>query len=197
MDIDGVCYSKSGKTLIAYPVGKDCTNFVIPSTVERIGVYAFYGTNINEISIPATVKTMGYCAFNNCSNLTKVVIGSGINSILGSTFADCANLSEISLPDSLNTIGYRAFMGPNKIQSITIPANVNKIDAYAFGYVNAQVSFANVSTITTVGESAFSNSTLTDSDKQAILNCNSSACDKISAFGGIKGDVEYTFNGVE
>ena len=43
------------------------------SRLETIGDYAFEWCGITEIIIPASVTTIGWDAFYNCENLTKVV----------------------------------------------------------------------------------------------------------------------------
>ncbi len=50
-----------------------CATTLIPSTVTAIGDGAFNGlTSLVEITIPASVKDFGYCAFEDCTNLEKI-----------------------------------------------------------------------------------------------------------------------------
>ncbi len=65
--VNGVVYSKDGKTLVKYPAGKMSDRFVILSTVTTVSDYAFSGTkgNINEIFVPSTVVKMGDNAFSD------------------------------------------------------------------------------------------------------------------------------------
>ncbi len=51
---------------------KSLTGAKIPQTVTRIGDYAFYGSSVSVIQIPADVKSIGECAFANCASLTAV-----------------------------------------------------------------------------------------------------------------------------
>lgn len=46
-------------------------------TVKRIGAYAFYGSNIREITIPSTVKEIGNYAFAGCKYLEGIEVESG------------------------------------------------------------------------------------------------------------------------
>jgi len=69
--INGSLYSKDGKTLIQYAIGKTDTAFTIPSDVTSIGVSAFAnGNRLTSIIIPDSVTSIGSGAFENCYNLT-------------------------------------------------------------------------------------------------------------------------------
>ena len=71
--IAGNLYSKDGKTLIQYAVGKPDTSFTIPDSVTTIDEYAFYGCDsLTSITIPANVTTIGWGAFYGCNSLTDV-----------------------------------------------------------------------------------------------------------------------------
>lgn len=68
--IDGNLYSKDGKTLIQYAVGKADVFFKIPEEVTAIAAAAFeYCYKLREIIIPESVQTIGLAAFSQCYNL--------------------------------------------------------------------------------------------------------------------------------
>ena len=58
--VDGVLYSYDGKDLLAYPMGRQENNFVVPSSVDCIASQAFrLGTaNLTSIYIPSSVLTI-------------------------------------------------------------------------------------------------------------------------------------------
>ena len=68
--VDGNLYSKSGKTLIAYAIGKTATSFTVPDGVETIASSAFYGcTNIKSITIPSRATLPSLHPQNNYCTL--------------------------------------------------------------------------------------------------------------------------------
>ena len=62
--IDGNLYSKDGKTLIQYAIGKTNMLFTIPDGVTVIGYRAFYDcTSLTSVNIPDSVTSIGNSAF--------------------------------------------------------------------------------------------------------------------------------------
>ena len=71
--IDGNLYSKDGKTLIQYAIGKTATSFVIPDSVTTIGDGAFrYCNSLTNVTIGDSVTTIGEGAFSCCYSFTDV-----------------------------------------------------------------------------------------------------------------------------
>lgn len=68
-----------------------------------------YYTNLESITIPSTVKTIGKSAFSSCVRLKELYLPEGVETIGESAFSYCANLTEIHIPKSLKQIGYNAF----------------------------------------------------------------------------------------
>ena len=66
----GILFSKDGKTLIYYPVGKTDTTYTIHDEITNIGDYAFYDCcNLTRIIILDSVTSIGSAAFEGCENL--------------------------------------------------------------------------------------------------------------------------------
>jgi hypothetical protein len=113
---DGNIYSKDGKTLIQYALGKTDTTFSIPSTVTTITNSTFNScSGLTTISIPDSVTSIGELAFANCSNLASITIPESVTEIAYRTFYNCVNLEKITLPNSLTSVA-DAFEGCNKLK---------------------------------------------------------------------------------
>ncbi|MBE5764336.1 MAG: leucine-rich repeat domain-containing protein [Clostridiales bacterium] len=69
--ISGNLYSKDGKILIQYAIGKQELAFRVPETVTTINDYAFLlCENLSKVIILDNITTIGCDAFNGCVNLT-------------------------------------------------------------------------------------------------------------------------------
>ena len=71
--IDGNLYTKDGKTLVQYAIGKTDTSFTIPNSVTSIGDEAFSGCeSLTSITIPDSVTSIDAWAFYACYSLTDI-----------------------------------------------------------------------------------------------------------------------------
>ncbi len=61
--VDGVLFSKDGKTLFRFPPAKTSSRYVVPSDVKVIVDNAFYSATLKEIFIPETVEEIEELAF--------------------------------------------------------------------------------------------------------------------------------------
>ena len=106
------------------------------TTATKIEFFAFCGYDFfTNITIPNCVKSIGDCAFSNCSNLTSIEISSSVTIILPSVFEDCSALETVTFGDNsqLDYIGYRAFSNCSNLTSIEIPSSVTGITSAFVG----------------------------------------------------------------
>ena len=99
--IDGVLFSKDGKTLLAYPGGRMDEHYDVPAGVEHIWPYAFGTDYLKTISLPIGLKTIGNGAFSDCGRLQSIAIPLTVTEIGDYAFWGCVSLELVSLPDGL------------------------------------------------------------------------------------------------
>ena len=103
-----------------------------------VSVYAPTKKTLTRISVPATVKINGYTfnvtaigdkAFNGCTKLKKVTIGSKVTTIGKQAFNGCKALTSITVNSKvLKTVGASALKGISAKAVIKVPAA--KLSAY-------------------------------------------------------------------
>lgn len=87
-----------------------------------------------------SITSIGVGCFNECGNLSNVVLPNGLVSLENSTFGDCINLKSIVLPEGINSLGGGCFRGCASLESIIIPANVSSIDYNCFSDCSSLMS---------------------------------------------------------
>ncbi len=97
----------SGGVLVAYR-GQE-SKVSIPEDVRVIAAEAFANhTEIKELVLSDNLITIGEGAFENCSNLSTVVMGKQVKQIKDRAFAGC-KISNVSLPKTVEELGIGAF----------------------------------------------------------------------------------------
>lgn len=134
-----------------------CSNleFVeIPDSVVGIGAWAFAETNLQEVTIPASVKTIGEEAFCRCGDLEEVKLSDGLKVIGRAAFAETA-IKDISLPDSVIVVGDYAFSNCMKLKSVTLSNSMEKVANYMFNECINLQQIEIPGSVLVIGEFAF------------------------------------------
>ena len=113
---------------------KGSSSTVIPDGIEKIGRYAFDGTDLKSIVIPEGVVEIESNAFSSCDSLVSVTIPKSLKRIGDVAFDHCSNLAAITIPGNVIEIGGSAFFGCKNLTSVTISKGVEKIGNQAFTY---------------------------------------------------------------
>lgn len=119
-------------------------------------------TLVTSVTIPATYSYMSYY-FSGCSNLTSITFSniSNINFIQNDAFkgtgVNSAFVNSILNQFTIDKLGNTLFSNCLNVTSVTIPSTITSIPPYFFnGCTNlTSVTFSDISTITTIGESVF------------------------------------------
>lgn len=103
-------------------------------TVEAIADEAFLMQDyVYKVTIPTTVKGIGYNAFESCGNLAVVNIGEGVQIIGERAFQLCHSLSRVRIGSNVHTIEDGAFWRCISLEHITLPKTLVKIGKDVFG----------------------------------------------------------------
>lgn len=104
---------------------------------KTIDTQAFFGAQINEVTIPDSINVIGRGAFRYCTNLGVVNFEGDPEKILSAAFNGCENIEElnfnsvktenniITFPDTLTTLGRQAFKDAfNPDISLVLPGSL-------------------------------------------------------------------------
>ena len=139
-----------------YLNGREVKELVIPSDVEEIKNFAFYGCNgLTSVTIPSNVTSIGENAFCGCSGLTNVTIPSSVTSIGYKAFRGCTSLKSITIPNGVTSIRNSAFEDCTSLESITIPNSVTEIGGGVFDGCTGLTNVTIPSSVTSIGYGAF------------------------------------------
>lgn len=124
--------------------------------VVGIGSMAFNDcVELTNVIIPETVKSIGWRAFDGCSNLTDIKLPSGIELIDGLAFEGCASLSSFLIPESITKIEISTFSGCSSLTSVNIPDNIREIASGAFENCSSLTELRIPNSVTSIGHDAF------------------------------------------
>ena len=131
----------------AYVKRTDITSIHIPSTVARIGEWAFAGcgyvaavhfetggqlhticdyafascSSLNMLTFPGTLERIAENAFVDCTALGELHCPARLRSIGDCAFRDCTGLTTVGLNDDLVFIGQMAFSGCERLRRLRLP----------------------------------------------------------------------------
>lgn len=133
----------------------DTIRSVTVNNTIKVGSYAFaYCSNLNKVSLPYGLQSIGGYAFYNDSALTYVNLPETLTAIGDAAFQN-TGLTSITLPAGLKTIGMGAFHGCDKLSDVCIPNGVKKIDEYTFMGCESLQSVYIPTSVTSLALSAF------------------------------------------
>jgi hypothetical protein len=93
--IDGVLFTKNKKQLMLYPSAREDSEYSVPEGTTVIGDCAFANTELTEIILPESLKTIGEYSFAYCRNIEEITVPEGVNKIGKDAFRDCNKLTVI------------------------------------------------------------------------------------------------------
>ena len=109
---------------------------------------------IQSVTIPESVTSIGKSAFEHCSKLDSLTIKGVATSIGAYAFASCTSLTSLSLVGNFQTIGEQAFAYCG-MTSLTTDADITSIGEYAFSHCTSLTSLSLTGSVQTIGYQAF------------------------------------------
>ena len=138
---DGVLFTADGKTLVAYPCGRNVefdrfgnvttdeegnaliATYAIPDGVETIASKAFYKCYYVDVTaFPSTIRVIGEKAFHKCSALKNFTVPAALEVIGKDAFAYDEGLTTLEIGENIKEIGEYAFFYCKNLKSIVIHA---------------------------------------------------------------------------
>lgn len=92
---------KIGSYAFAYTKETETIEFDVNSTLDEIGSYAFKESGLKSVTLPSSLRILGWSSFNQCISLSSLVLNEGIREIKGSTIYYTA-ITELNLPSTYN-----------------------------------------------------------------------------------------------
>ena len=136
-------YNKNITSIFYFAINSPSKAFTIPEGITTIQRHSFYGCfNLSSITIPSSVKIIGYNPFANCPSLSLInhspnfVYENGVLYDRTKTklvyYSMCNLEEELVIPDTVKTIGRNAFFGCSNLNIVTISDGVERIEKGAF-----------------------------------------------------------------
>lgn len=111
----------------------DMEEIVLPAKLKSIGDDAFiFCRSLKSINIPESVQKIGLRAFLGCSSLKSMKLPIGITEIKSGLLSGCTNLTSIDIPYTTEEIGHNAFSKCTSLKSIELPYSLNNMGISVF-----------------------------------------------------------------
>ncbi len=126
----------SSATITAY--SGTAANVAIPNSVNGIpvtsiadGVFASH-TELLRVYLPDGLQSIGADAFSGCTSLLTLTLPDSLTTLGDGAFSGCTSLYDIAPGTGLLSIGARAFHGCAALPGVTLPRSLSSIGSAAF-----------------------------------------------------------------
>ena len=153
--VDGVLYTPSKKTLVAFPPAKT-KNYVVPDGTDTIANSAFCQSRIVEtVKFPESVIRIDNSAFMRVDSLKLIELPPNLKFLGSSAFAECKKAAgEIVIPRSCTRVNQKAFYYTS-ITKLVIPKEVGDVPTSIAQYCTKLRNVELEEGLDMIGSSAF------------------------------------------
>lgn len=130
-------------------------HFIFAEGITELDERALYDSNVETITLPSTLKKIGYQAMNG-TNVKSLYIPDNVTEIGTYAFAYSRSLTDVHYSTSMTYIPSYAFEHSFHLNTINIPEGITSIDSYAFEYCHSGGFCPELpQSLKTIGSSAF------------------------------------------
>lgn len=182
---DRIANNYSGEVEVPAIVSHEGTAYMVSAVDIRAFGYCY---DLEKVSLPETVLTVGQSAFLYCEALKEVTFSEGLQIIEPHAFDNCISLQKISFPSTLQLISEQAFTDCESLADINFgsKSSLELISVEAFARCKSLTNVTLPASLTFCGERAF----LYCSNLEAISVA--SANEKFSSFEGVLYNKDFT-----
>ena len=150
---DGLIYA--GSVVLGYKNTLP-SNVTIKDGTLGIAAWAFQGcNNLQTITLPISLTSIGDHAFMNCRSLTSFNIPNSTTSIGDYAFWGCSGFSSVDIPNSVKYLGEGAFRECTSLTSVSIGNSITSIEPWTFSGCPYLSSIVIPNSVTSIGDAAF------------------------------------------
>ena len=167
--VDGVLYDKELKRLIVFPLSNSSVSYTLPETVISIDEGAFIENDtLAELTIPASVTSIGEHAFYNCRGIKSVSVSpdnqyySSLDGVLFNKnktdlilYPMKKETTDYQIPNGVTEIRANTFESNTFLTNVEIPNTVTNIGMYAFQGCSSLVNVEMPDSVTRIERHAF------------------------------------------
>jgi len=142
--VDGVLLTADGTRVVAFPGGRE-GSYRLPSTVDSIGLQAFYGSNkLRSVTLPENLSRVASNPFVFCDGLEEILVDHANGSLSSRDGVllshDCTQLlyypnarsGHYLMPEGITAIGHGSFLRSEGLSQLSLPATLTEIDPWTF-----------------------------------------------------------------
>jgi len=179
---NGLYYRDNLKTLVGIDIDDNSFTGRVPFGVHTIDDNVFSNCSYETISIPDSVKQVGFNLFENSPNLKTVKLPGSLSELTPFMFSGCKNLSRVSMPNvvaefpeglfmncslleevpfrtDIAYIGAKAFLGCSSLKNVVFPETVQIIEHQAFALCTGLESIVIGANISEIADDSFAGCT--------------------------------------